>query len=942
MDLSLNKDHGLVTQLGKKERNYGLELLRLVAAFYVLILHSLNIGGGLSAAEKGTLSYNILWFLQIISYGAVNIFVLISGYAGSGSGNMKKDWGRLLTLWLEVIYYSVLVYIVFVLLHKVTFYPKDFLVYFFPLSNNLYWFFSSFVGLYLIKPFLDIAVDSLDKKKTETCMIFVFLGFSIFSMVSEVFGTDKGYSAIWFIVLYLLGAAEKKHQFTKNISSFKLVAIIISSSVLTWCWKVYGVEFTLFNHKYSTDFLISYLSPTITVIAFCHVILFSRFHSFELLKKIILFSAPSVFTVYLINTHSLYFHLRLKKYFVPWAGRRISVLLPRILIYCFFFFVFAIIIDKIRQFIFYKLKINETILLLFDRDKRMEAIKKSFHLFFTLSFLFLSLFCLWKTHYGFGNLDESVYLTIPYRLVKYYDALLVHEWNQIQLFSFLMYPLFAIYSILFPTTEGILLNFRYIFTILWCVNSLFLYLRMRRFSEIGASAASLCMLIYTPYGIMALSYNTLGIMMLTNACIIMLPAYRDGKIQYAISGVFFAASVLCCPFLVLIYCVFSFMSIYFVLSGKRNLLFPSVWKYFTAGVLILFVFFLSFVLSRASLSDVVRSIPCIMDDPNQADRSLLYKFSVYFSSIWNSSTIMPYIISIFIILLIISLFLPACSGYCFWGTLLLSFCLLCFFIFKKPYINYLMFPVCILGLYSGIHIKTSKGKQVFWLFLIPGVIYTFCINYSSDQKFFAISSAASVSLFASIVLIIMFITQSDLFAEKYKRNITICLVSLLFAFQIGGELQLRYKSVFWDSEMEFLTAKAKKGPEKGIFMTQDRLERYNQTLNELEPVRQNRKIEKVLVFENDPLLYLITEKSVASYSPWLSKIGQHTVDHLRLYYSMHPEKEPDLVIVPSGNYTDYMSDFSSYILSEEGKLFTFMVNNNSENGTDRFLFADDK
>lgn len=942
MFLSLDKDRGWETQLSEKERNYGLELLRLVAAFYVLILHSLNMGDGLSVAAKGTLSYNILWFLQIISYGAVNIFVLISGYAGSGSGNMKKDWGRLLTLWLEVIYYSVLVYLVFVILNKVTFHPKDFLHYFFPLSNDFYWFFSSYVGLYLLKPVLDIAVDSLDKKKTEIFMILVFLGFSIFSMVREVFETNYGYSTIWFIVLYLIGAAEKKHQFTKNISSLKLIAIVICSSVYTWCWKVYGIEFTLFNQKYSTDFLVSYLSPTITAIAFCHVILFSRFHPFDLFKKILMFSAPSVFTVYLINAHPLYFNIRMKRYFAPWAGRRISVLLPRILIYCFTFFVFAIIIDKIRQFVFHKLKINETILMFFDKDKRIEAVKKTVHSFFILSFLFLGLFCLWKTHYGFGNLDESVYLTIPYRLVKYDDALLVHEWNQIQLFSFLMYPLFWIYSNLFSTTEGILLNFRYIFTFLWCANSLFLYYRLRRFSKIGASVASLCMLIYTPYGIMALSYNTLGIMMLTNACIIMLTSYRVKKIQYVISGVFFAASVLCCPFLVPLYFIFSLASLCFALSGKRNLIFPAVWKYFTAGVLILFIIFLTFVLSRASFTNVIRSIPCIMDDPNQADRSFLFKVSVYFSSIWYSSSITPYVISIFLILLVISLLLPEYSGYCFWGTLLLSFLLLCFFIFKDPYINYLMFPVCILGLYSGIHIKTPGGKQVFWLFFIPGIIYTFCINYSSDQKFFAISSAASVPLFASIILIILLITQSDLFTGKIRRKITICLVSLLLAFQIGGELQLRYKSVHWDSEMESLTEIAEKGPEKGIFMTQDRLDRYKQTLSELEPVRQNGAIDQILVFENDPLLYLIAEKSVASYSPWLSKISQHTVDHLQLYYSMHPEKEPDIVIVPSDNYADYLSDFSNYTLSGRGMLYTFMENNNSVNGTKSYLFADSR
>ena len=47
----------------KNERNYGIDLLRLVLMYMVCMLHTLGQGGILNACQAGTVAYKVYWFL---------------------------------------------------------------------------------------------------------------------------------------------------------------------------------------------------------------------------------------------------------------------------------------------------------------------------------------------------------------------------------------------------------------------------------------------------------------------------------------------------------------------------------------------------------------------------------------------------------------------------------------------------------------------------------------------------------------------------------------------------------------------------------------------------------------------------------------------------------------------------------------------------------------
>ena len=88
----------------EKVRSYNVDLLRIISMMMVVTLHSLSRSGMLTETEG--IIFNLSWFLEIVCYGAVDIFLLISGYFGVKS---KFKLSRILSLWLQVVFYLITV-----------------------------------------------------------------------------------------------------------------------------------------------------------------------------------------------------------------------------------------------------------------------------------------------------------------------------------------------------------------------------------------------------------------------------------------------------------------------------------------------------------------------------------------------------------------------------------------------------------------------------------------------------------------------------------------------------------------------------------------------------------------------------------------------------------------------------------------------------------------
>ena len=90
----------------RKERNYGIDLLRIVLMYMVCILHTLGQGGILDACADGTGRYKVFWFLEILSYCAVDGFALISGYMAT---DQPSKFEKLVDMWFQAFFYSFII-----------------------------------------------------------------------------------------------------------------------------------------------------------------------------------------------------------------------------------------------------------------------------------------------------------------------------------------------------------------------------------------------------------------------------------------------------------------------------------------------------------------------------------------------------------------------------------------------------------------------------------------------------------------------------------------------------------------------------------------------------------------------------------------------------------------------------------------------------------------
>ena len=94
----------------KTERDSNIELLRILAAFAVVILHFNNplYVGGLANSEG--IDHEFLIILECISIPAVNVFMMIAGYFGVDRSYIR--WSKLIGLEIKVIVIYVVTYII--------------------------------------------------------------------------------------------------------------------------------------------------------------------------------------------------------------------------------------------------------------------------------------------------------------------------------------------------------------------------------------------------------------------------------------------------------------------------------------------------------------------------------------------------------------------------------------------------------------------------------------------------------------------------------------------------------------------------------------------------------------------------------------------------------------------------------------------------------------
>ncbi len=337
------------------KRNYGIDLLRVVAMFFIIVLHSFGQGGILNSITVGSSQYKIAWFIEIFAYCAVDIFAIISGYVCYSEENKKIKFSRYINLWLQVVFYGLLINFVCSFIRPELVTGDSYLKVLFPVSNQLYWYFTAYTGVFLFMPLINNAIKNSENNLLKKIFILLFALFSIHSMFFGTFNLNLGYSFIWILLLYIIGAIIKKCEIGKNLKKGYAIIGILLLVVITYLYKMYGYT----NDTITKDIFISYISPTILGISIFYVILFSKMKFNNSCKRIIKFMGVSAFAIYLINNHEIIWNNNMNLLFENIANESIFKLIFQPVIFSMLFVLGAILIDKIRIFLFKILRVEK-------------------------------------------------------------------------------------------------------------------------------------------------------------------------------------------------------------------------------------------------------------------------------------------------------------------------------------------------------------------------------------------------------------------------------------------------------------------------------------------------------------------------------------------------------------------------------------------------------
>lgn len=348
--------------LSAKERNYGIDLLRMVSMFMVALLHVMGQGGILATASPLSIDYEAAWFVEIAAFCAVNCYALISGYVGI---NGRFKYTNIIVMWLQVTFYTVIITIIFAVVRPEIVGVRQFIYAICPVMTTQYWYFTAYFCLFFFIPIINKAVKSLPKNNLKYLMSVMVIVFSVIPTLfrRDVFHTNFGCSGLWLILLYILGAYIKEYNIVEKISIKRSSILYLGCIVLTWLGKLFLEKFSLdyFGEIRWGNVLVQYTSPTILLSAVALLSIFSKIDLSYMSKRIIKIFTPATFGVYLIHAQPLVWQNILKDRFVNYVSGSAVHLVFGVLFTAMSIYFLCSLIDLARNKIFKVLRIKQSV-----------------------------------------------------------------------------------------------------------------------------------------------------------------------------------------------------------------------------------------------------------------------------------------------------------------------------------------------------------------------------------------------------------------------------------------------------------------------------------------------------------------------------------------------------------------------------------------------------
>ncbi|NEG54847.1 acyltransferase family protein [Bifidobacterium platyrrhinorum] len=299
----------------KRQRRSGIELLRIIA-MYLIVVHHMVIHNSFDFMAQPDSFRKV--FLGLFEYlpgkiGIALFFIASAWFLSVGNQTLEKSCKKIWVLERELLFWSLAGLVLRLVATPMQMNIMDFVSAVFPVATQLWWYATSYVLFLLFLPFLMSGLKSLGSlrhKRLIFCMVAVW---GVLYLIPGA-ALNIGLDLTGFIYIYVLITYHRWYMRPMKTKTVWLIFILSALLLLFWnvtlellyvgqSWDLYGVLFLVVDREWSLPVLIFSFS------------MFLLFERLQLQSRVINYIATLTFGVYLITDHPFVRDLLWKKIF---------------------------------------------------------------------------------------------------------------------------------------------------------------------------------------------------------------------------------------------------------------------------------------------------------------------------------------------------------------------------------------------------------------------------------------------------------------------------------------------------------------------------------------------------------------------------------------------------------------------------------------------------
>ena len=352
-------------------RRSGLDILRIVSMCWIIGLHILLFCGVLegAGAQYGGLRCSLVWSLEIIFKSSVNIFGILSGFLYATRPKEKFRSSNVISFVLIAVFYCIIVFAVFRFAYPelyATFGTVDKLCILFPALRGDYWYITCYIFLFFMMPYINPALRNLSKKSFGKLLLVLFILLCIIPTfgMKDYFRSEYGYSSLWLIYCYLIGAYLRLHPLPKRKwlrKRWMALAVVVNTALMLLSkYAIHFLTAKILGAPTGENALLQYVSPLMVLNS---VLIFCLFKDITVKNKTVgsclaLFS-KAAFGAYIVHCHFLINNYVLPNHFGFLLTHHPILVVIETVALCFAIFAVSSVFDTLRGYLFKLLRIDK-------------------------------------------------------------------------------------------------------------------------------------------------------------------------------------------------------------------------------------------------------------------------------------------------------------------------------------------------------------------------------------------------------------------------------------------------------------------------------------------------------------------------------------------------------------------------------------------------------